>query len=288
MHRQTPVAFGVLAACAVIASGAVLLREQILSFSSWPEAGGGGSAPEIAIPQVRSLAAGARGSVRPGAGATRVRIDAARVGLPGVSGAFTVLTPRPADAGSGTDGGPGGKAAPGGRGTAGGQQQLTVTGSTGSGHPDTGPINAPLSAYGDGIPLAGEAGTAGSGVAPTASAAVPLEPAAAVRVAAPQAADVAPEADVAPVSSSADNAPPPSDPAESVPEPTPPPAPEPTPDPAPPAADPAPVPAEPEPAPEVPPAPADPTPPADPVPMSDPTPAPPEDPAVVQAPAPAV
>ena len=56
MHRQAPVAFGVLASCAVIASGSILLREQILSFSSWPEAGGGGDAPEIAIPNVRPLA----------------------------------------------------------------------------------------------------------------------------------------------------------------------------------------------------------------------------------------
>ena len=38
MHRQAPLAVGALAACAVIATGAVLLREQILTFASWPDA----------------------------------------------------------------------------------------------------------------------------------------------------------------------------------------------------------------------------------------------------------
>ncbi|MCW2984474.1 MAG: hypothetical protein JWR63_2044, partial [Conexibacter sp.] len=57
MHRQAPIAIGALAACAVVASGAVLLREQILSFSSWPAARDGARAPQIAIPHGPALAA---------------------------------------------------------------------------------------------------------------------------------------------------------------------------------------------------------------------------------------
>jgi hypothetical protein len=289
MHRQAPVAFGVLASCAVIASGSILLREQILSFSSWPEAGGGGGyAPEIAIPNTRPLALRDAGAVRVGKATRRVRTDAAPAGLVGLGaggGTFTLLTPRPVGAGGGAPAGSGAPSSP----------QLTTTGLTGSGHPDTRPAgDPPLSAYGEGIPMAGDAGSAGSGVSPLASDAVPLVSTAAIRVAAPQAANVAPEADPAPVISSADNAPPPSDPAgtpEPSPEPAPapdpmpdpPPAPDPTPEPAEPAppADPAPpveapapqteeTPAPPpeapapDPAPEVPPAPADPAPPADP------------------------
>jgi hypothetical protein len=322
MHRQTPLAFGVLAACAVIASGSILLREQILSFSSWPEAGGGGSAPEIAIPNVGPLPLRDAGASGLGDTTPRVRTNAARAGLLGVGlggGSFTLLAPRPAGASGGAGGGTTGS------GGAADGPQLTTIGRTGSGHPKTGPAgDAPLSVYGAGIPVAGDAGSAGSGISPTASGSVPLEPTAAIRVAAPQVADVAPEADPAPVISSADNAPPPPDPAGTpvlVPDPTPaaPPVPDPAPDPAP-APDPTPAPAEPappadpappvetsaplptdetpappveapapDPAPEVPPAPADPTPPADPGPAPEPASAPPADPAVSVAtdPAPA-
>jgi hypothetical protein len=312
MHRQTPVAFGVLAACAVIASGSILLRERILSFSSWPEGGGGADAPEIAIPAAGSPAldgaalTAARETVGP-----VVRVDAARSGLLGVraGGGFMVLAPRPAGAGGSSRVGSGNGDA--GSGGAHGGQQFSSNGRTGSGHPDvgSGPVSDPLSLYGAGIPVAGDAGSAGSGVSPSAVDPVPLEPTAALRVAAPQEAEDAPEADVAPVSSSADDAPPPSDPGETpepAPDPTPTPAPEP-PDPTPapepaeptPPADPAPpvdeTPAPPveapapDPAPEVPPAPADPTPPADPAPVTDPAPIAPEDPApsVAADPAPA-
>ena len=290
MHRQAPIAFGVLASCAVIASGSILLREQILSFSSWPEASGGGSTPEIAIPNVRPLALHDGGSARLAETTTpRVRMDAARAGLLGLGaggGTFTFLPSRPVRAGGGAGGGTTG--APGG-------PQLTTIGRTGSGHPNTGSAgDPPLSVYGAGIPVAGDAGVDGSGVSPLASGSGPLEPTAGIRVAAPQAADVAPEADAAPVVSSADNAPPPPDPA-GPPVAEPPAGPAPTPDPAPdpaPAPDPTPAPAEPappadpappvepppteeapappaeapapDPAPEVPPAPADPAPPADP------------------------
>jgi hypothetical protein len=294
MHRQAPVAFGVLASCAVIASGSILLREQILSFSSWPEANRSGEAPEIAIPNVRPLALHDAGAVGPGETTPRVRTDATRVELLGLGasgGTFTPASSRPVGIGGGSGGGTTG--APGG-------PQLTTLGRTGSGHPGTGPAGDELlSAYGAGIPVAGDAGSAGSGISPTASGSVPLEPAAAIRVAAPQAADAAPEADPAPVISSADNAPPPQDPEGTpVPVPEPLPVPDPAPDPAPapdptpaeptPPADPTPPvetpappaeetpvpPAEtptPDPAPEVPPAPADPAPPADPGPTSEPS-----------------
>jgi hypothetical protein len=315
MHRQAPVAFGVLASCAVIASGSILLREQILSFSSWPEVGGGaGNAPEIAIPNGRPLALRDAGAVRPGEATRPARTVVARAGVLGLGaggGTFTLLTPRPVSAGEGTAGGSGVPSGP----------QLTTVGRTGSGHPDTGPAgDPPLSVYGEGIPVAGNAGSAGSGVSPLASGAVPLVPTAAIRVAAPEAADVAPESDLAPVVSSVDNAPPPSDPVGTpvlVPEPAPEPAPapDPAPDPAP-APDPTPAPAEPappadpappvetpappteetpappveapapDPAPEVPPAPADPAPPADPEITSEPPPADPAatDPAAASAP----
>ena len=272
MHRQTPLAFGVLASCAVIASGSILLREQILSFPSWPEAGGGGDAPEIAIPIARSLAlpdavaaTSGRRTARTGTG-SGIRA----LGLGAGGGSFTLLTPRPADGRGGGAGGPttGGSGAPRG-------PQLTTIGRTGSGHPSTDPaVDPPLSVYGEGIPVAGDAGSAGSGVSPSASSVVPLEPTAAIRVAAPQAANVAPEADPTPVISSADNAPAPTDPAGTpvlVPEP---PVTEPTPEPAP-VADPTPAPAEPAP-------PADPAPPVEtPAPPAEQTPVPP-----VKAPAP--
>ena len=168
MHRQTPLAFGVLASCAVIASGSILLREQILSFSSWPEASRGGDAPEIAIPNVRPLAPHAAGTARPGEATPRVVTDAARAGLLGLGvggGTFTLASSRPVVAGGGAGGGASG--APGG-------PQLTTLGRTGSGHPGTGPAGgAPLSAYGPGIltrrrrPVAGEAGSAGSGSSPS-------------------------------------------------------------------------------------------------------------------------
>jgi hypothetical protein len=307
MHRQAPIAFGVLASCAVIASGSILLREQILSFSSWPEANGGGATPEIAIPNVRPFVLRDAGAATPGETTRRIRTDAARPGLLGLGaggGTFTFLPSRSVNVGAGAGDGT----------TASSGPQLTTIGRTGSGHPDSGPAgDPPLSAYGAGIPVAGDAGADGSGVSPLASGSVPLEPTAAIRVAAPQTADFAPEADPAPVISSADNAPPPADPAGTpvlVPEPTPVPAPvgggagSDTPDPAP-APDPTPAPAEPappadpappvetpappaedtpvppvdtpapDPAPEVPPAPADPAPPADP----EIAPAPPADPA---------
>jgi hypothetical protein len=292
MHRQAPIAFGVLASCAVIASGTILLREQILSFSSWPESGGGGgTAPEIAIPNVHPLALRGAGVVTARETTPHVRTDAVRTGLPGLGvggGTFTVLPPRPVSVGGGgTTGAPGGS-------------QLTTLGRTGSGHPAAGSAgDPPLSAYGAGVPITGDAGSAGSGIASSpAAGSLALEPTAAIRVAAPQAADVAPEADPSPVISSADNAPPPADPAgtpvlvpepppipaPSVPAPDPAPAPDPTPapaepappaDPVPPVESPAPPPVEdapappvdapaPDPAPEVPPAPADPAPPADP------------------------
>jgi hypothetical protein len=320
MHRQAPIAFGVLASCAVIASGSILLREQILSFSSWPEAGSDGNAPEIAIPNVRPLTLRDAGAVRPGQTTPRVRTSAMRAGLLGLGaggGTFTLLSSRPVNVGGGADAGGGTTGAPSG-------PQLTTTGRTGSGHPDSGPAgDPPLSAYGAGIPVAGDAGADGSGVSPLASGSVPLEPTAAIRVAAPQAADVAPEADPLPVISSADNAPPPADPVGTpvlVPEPPPVPAPtsdatpdpvpapDPTPapaepappaDPAPPVETPAPPPAEdapappvdapaPDPAPEVPPAPADPAPPADdpeiaPAPSADPAASVATDPAPVPA-----
>jgi hypothetical protein len=233
MHRQMPIAFGVLAACAVIASGSILLREQILSFSSWPEAGGGGIAPEIAIPNVGPLASHDTRAAGLGHATPRVRTAAAQapqVGL-GSGGDFTFLAPRPVGAQGGTTGSSGASGGP----------RLTTIGRTGSGHPDAGPAaDAPLSVYGAGIPVAGDAGSAGSGVSPSAGS-VPLEPAAAIRVAAPQAADIAPEADPAPVISSADNAPPPPDPAGTPvlvpdPSPAPPPVPAPAPDRAPAAA----------------------------------------------------
>jgi hypothetical protein len=293
MHRQAPVAFGVLASCAVIASGSILLREQILSFSSWPEANRSGAAPEIAIPNVRPFALREAGAAGPRETTPRVRTEAARAGQLGLGvggGTFTLASSRPVGIGGGSGGETTG--APGG-------PQLMTLGRTGSGHPDTGTAgDALLSAYGAGIPVAGDAGSEGSGISPTASGSVPLESTAAIRVAAPQAADAAPEADPAPVISSADNAPPPHDPEGTpvlvpepppVPDPAPAPAPDPTPapaeptppaDPTPPVETPAP-PAEeapappvetpaPDPAPEVPPAPADPTPPADPGPTSEP------------------
>src|SRR3954469_15462787 len=58
MPRQAPLAVGALAACAVIATGAILLRDQILEFSAWPDAREGRRAPDIVIPHVRAPAAG--------------------------------------------------------------------------------------------------------------------------------------------------------------------------------------------------------------------------------------
>lgn len=305
MHRQAPVAFGVLASCAVIASGSILLREQILSFSSWPEANAGGDAPEIAIPHGRPLALRDTGAAGQGETAPRVSKGTTGAGLRGLGvggGTFTLASSRqPVTTGGATTGGATTGAPDG--------PQFTTLGRTGSGHPDLGPASdAPLSVYGAGIPLAGDAGSAGSGVSSAAPGSVPLAPTAAIRVAAPQAADVAPAADPAPVISSADNAPPPQDPEGTpmlVPEPpaVPAPAPDPAPDPVP-APEPTPAPAEPappadpappaeetpappaeapapDPAPEVPPAPADPAPPADPGPT--PEEAPPTDPAVAES-----
>src|SRR5215218_666333 len=165
MHRQAPVAFGVLASCAVIASGSILLREQILSFSSWPETARSGHAPEIAIPNVGPVAVRDAGAATPGKPTPRVRTTTARAGLLGLGasgGSFTLgASARPVGAGGGTGGAPDGP-------------QLTTTGRTGSGHPDAGPVgDAPLLAYGDGSPVAGDVGSAGVGVAPAAPGAVP-------------------------------------------------------------------------------------------------------------------
>ena len=108
MHRQAPLAFGVLASCAVIASGSILLREQILSFSSWPEASRDGDAPQIAIPNVRPLALHAAGAARPGELTPRVRTDAARARLLGLGaggGTFTLAASRPVGVGGSSEGG---------------------------------------------------------------------------------------------------------------------------------------------------------------------------------------
>src|SRR3954464_10543748 len=53
MHRQASLALGALAACAVIAMGAALLRHDILSFSAWPTTRDDGRVPQPAIPDVR-------------------------------------------------------------------------------------------------------------------------------------------------------------------------------------------------------------------------------------------
>jgi hypothetical protein len=313
MHRQAPVAIGALAACAVIASGSVLLREQILSFSSWPNAGDAGRAPEIAIPSGRpSFATGATGGTLASDPARRSRVEEARdaLGLGPAGGSFTL----PGSRGVGTPG-PSAPSTSLSAPSAGGGVQVTNTGRGSSGAPDTDAGDPPLSGYQADIPLPGEAGSAGSGTSPSASSPTPLESSAVVRVAAAQAAEIAPAADLAPVASSADNAPPPVDPDGTTRPPAPSPAPAPAgpssptpPDPTPVPADPTPAPAEPtppavpappvetpappvpdtpvpvetpapDPAPDVPPAPADPAPPADPTPAPDPAPAPPvEDP----------
>ena len=52
MQRQAPVALSVLAACAVMASGSVLLRQQILHFSSWSP--GSGAASDTPYSKMRS------------------------------------------------------------------------------------------------------------------------------------------------------------------------------------------------------------------------------------------
>ena len=152
------------------------------------------------------------GAAREGEATRRVRKDAAPAGLLGLGaggGTFTLLVARPAGAGGGSGGG-----VSGGSGAASGPQ-LTTVGRTGSGHPDSSPVgDPPLSSYGAGIPVAGDAGLGGLGrLAARVGQPCRSMPTAAIRVAAPQAADVAPEADPVPVISSADNAPPPSDPA---------------------------------------------------------------------------
>src|ERR1700712_1318845 len=55
MHRQAPIAVGALGACAVIATGAVLLRQQILTFASWPGAREEQQVADLAIPHARPL-----------------------------------------------------------------------------------------------------------------------------------------------------------------------------------------------------------------------------------------
>src|SRR3954453_6199222 len=107
MHRQAPIAIGALAACAVIASGSVLLREQILSFSSWPDAGGGGHTPEIAIPDVRPVLMPGSAALSSAAQITpRVRTSAARAALLGLgAGGGSFALPAPGSATAGGDGG---------------------------------------------------------------------------------------------------------------------------------------------------------------------------------------
>src|SRR3954454_10245667 len=99
MHRQASLAMGALAACAVIATGAVLLRDQILTFSAWPEALDGGRSPQIAIPDVRYTAAPAPGTAvrrTPGgspageAAATLIFTPSGQV-VPAAAGGTTVL-----------------------------------------------------------------------------------------------------------------------------------------------------------------------------------------------------
>ncbi|MCW3021390.1 MAG: hypothetical protein JWR30_712, partial [Conexibacter sp.] len=58
MHRQAPIALGALVACAAAASASLLLRQQILHFSSGQHADGGALSPQLAIPQVRELRPG--------------------------------------------------------------------------------------------------------------------------------------------------------------------------------------------------------------------------------------
>jgi hypothetical protein len=307
MQRQAPIAIGALAACAVIASGSILLREQILSFSSWPDARDGARGPEIAIPHGPPLAANG-GAVAPVAGGAaaravvrqqRDRAVLATLGLGPTGGSVAVpLQGR-------TPSAPSGAPAPVANDPSG--PSLSTTGPTGSGRPSM-TSSDPLSGYGD-APVAGDAApVSGSGTKPKTPGTSVFQPTAASRTADPQVADVAPEADAVRVNSATDNAPPPLDPTEPVPaapppdpgpvetpapptetpappaDPTPAPAEETPPaDPAPPVeTPPAPTPEEPatppadpppaEPAPEVPSAPADPTPPADPAPTTDPDP----------------
>lgn len=310
MQRQAPIAIGALAACAVIASGSILLREQILSFSSWPDARESGRGPEIAIPHGPPLAANG-GAVAPVAGEAAVRAVVrqqrdravlATLGLGPAGGSVTVPLQGRTTPGAPTPSGPAGPDAgdPSG-------PSVSTTGPTGSGRPSM-TSSDPLSGYGD-APVAGDAApVSGSGAKPKTPGPSVFQPTAASRTADPQVADVAPEADAVRVNSAADNAPPPLDPTEPAPaapapdpapveapappdeapappaDPTPAPAEETPPaDPAPPVeAPPAPTPEEPatppadpppaEPAPEVPSAPADPTPPADPAPTPDPAP----------------
>src|SRR3954453_20855794 len=86
MHRQAPVAVRALAACAVIASGAVMLRERILTFSSWPQAHEQ-RAPDVAIPPARPFVPrGSPGRVAPRSAAAHAGgpDPAAQVGLAAV------------------------------------------------------------------------------------------------------------------------------------------------------------------------------------------------------------
>ncbi|MCW3002814.1 MAG: hypothetical protein JWQ20_2112, partial [Conexibacter sp.] len=110
MHRQAPIALSALAACAVMASGAVLLRQQILDFSSLSQVRDSVEAPQLAIPHERATeprAAPAAPGHAPrhhpaptGAAATAVVIDALAI-----AGRVTLAVPAgrsgPTDAGAG-------------------------------------------------------------------------------------------------------------------------------------------------------------------------------------------
>lgn len=290
MHRQAPVALSALAACAVLASGSLLLREQILDFSTWPQARDGLPAPQLTIPHVRSVAPRAVPATRQGEARRAARTDDARVALQVGAPVAAV----PAD-GAGSPLSPavlGMTDAPAAPGATTGPDRTTasVTGPGTGNRPAAPRPSAPSGATAAPVPAA-----AGPSPSTSTAAAVAVGiavPPGAVRVSA-QPAELAPEADREPVDSSADNAPTPPDAAVPAPEPAPAPAPvDPAPaDPAPPTepadptppADPAPpaestpptetpAPSEPPapPAPEVPSTPADPAPPSDPAPAADP------------------
>ena len=84
MHRQAPLALGALAACAVLATGGLLLRGDILSFSAWPETRDPRPAPQIAIPgdQSRRPLVAREGLTTAGTGADRTSAPLLGAGPP--------------------------------------------------------------------------------------------------------------------------------------------------------------------------------------------------------------
>ncbi|HWH94725.1 MAG TPA: hypothetical protein VNT03_12760, partial [Baekduia sp.] len=247
LQRQAPLAVGALAACAVIATGSILLRERILSFSSWPDARDGRRAPDVVIPHAGLPAAPGTPQPGTGRGLDAPRVAAILVGFGSAApGVGRTLGPHPARSPSG--GLPAGATGP----------SVTTTGPSGSSHPSD-PGGDPLSTYA-GLPVTGDAAPVSGSTAPVGGSPVGFIPTvAATRTAAPEAASVAPAADPTPVVSSADNAPPPPDPTGAK---SPAPAAAPAPEPAP--GDPDPVPVEPSPAPAQEAPPADPVTPVDP------------------------